>query len=131
MNYENKNSNYIINNHRLLPLFRKQSVIRQYVEKKDVILDKGNEDDETKHARNPVYIPLNCYYKQGYIYLNTFTDLGEIFITITNLETGEWWEYVNISNSELICIPTSSAIGNYMVKIVMENDGSYFGYFTL
>ena len=101
------------------------------VEKKDVILDKGNEDDETKHARNPVYIPLNCYYKQGYIYLNTFTDLGEIFITITNLETGEWWEYVNISNSELICILTSSAIGNYMVKIVTENDGSYFGYFTL
>ena len=101
------------------------------VEKKDVILDKGNEDDETKHARNPVYIPLNCYYKQGYIYLKTFTDVGEIFITITNLETGEWWEYVNISNSELICIPTSSAIGNYMVKIVTENDGSYFGYFTL
>lgn len=100
-------------------------------EKKDVVLDKGNEDDETKHARNPIYIPLTCYYIQGYIYLNTFTDLGEIFITITNLETGEWWEYVNISNSELICIPTSSAIGNYMVKIVTENDGSYFGYFTL
>lgn len=94
-------------------------------------MNKGNEDDETKHARTPVYIPLTCYYIQGYIYLNTLTDLGEIFITITNLETGEWWESVNSSNSGLICIPTSFAIGNYMVRIVTENDGSYFGYFTL
>lgn len=99
--------------------------------KTDIILEKGTEDDESKHARIPIYIPLTCYYMQGHIYLNTLEDLGEITITITNLETGELWESIYNSDYGLISIPTSSTNGNYMVRIVASNNDSYFGYYTL
>ena len=99
--------------------------------KTDITLVKGDVEDETKHARTPAYIPLVCYYMQGNIYVTALADLGEIQISITCLETGSFWESVNDSNSGTISIPVSSANGNYMIRIVTENNDSYFGYYNL
>lgn len=97
----------------------------------DIILEKGDLIDHTKNPRIPVYVPIICYYMQGNIYVTTLTDLGEIQISITCLETGSFWESVNDSNSGTISIPVSSANGNYMVRIVTANGDIYYGYYTI
>lgn len=99
--------------------------------KTDITLVKGDVEDETKHARTPAYIPLVCYYMQGNIYVTALSDLGEIQISITSLDTGSFWESISDSNSGTICVPASSANGNYMIRIVTENNDSYFGYYNL
>ena len=68
---------------------------------------------------------------QGNIYVTTLTDLGEIQISITCMETGSFWESINDSNSGTICVPASSANGNYMVRIVTANGDMYYGYYTI
>ena len=97
----------------------------------DIILEKGELTDHTKNPRIPVYVPITCYYMQGNIYVTTLTDLGEIQISITCLETGSFWESINDSNSGTICVPASSANGNYMVRIVTANGDMYYGYYTI
>lgn len=99
--------------------------------KTDLIIYKEEGNDPNKHARIPAYVPITCYYMQGNIYVTTLTDLGEIQISITCLETGRFWESISDSNSGTICVPASSANGNYMVRIVTENNDSYFGYYNL
>ncbi|MBR5205250.1 MAG: DUF3244 domain-containing protein [Bacteroidaceae bacterium] len=99
--------------------------------KTDIIIEKGEGDDTNKHARIPIYDPITCYYMKGNIYVTTLTDLGEIQISITCLETGSFWKSVNDSNSGTICVPTSSANGNYMVRIVTANGDVYYGYYNL
>ena len=68
---------------------------------------------------------------QGNIYVTALTDLGEIQISITCLETGSFWESINDSKSGTICVPASSANGNYMVRIVTANGDMYYGYYTI
>lgn len=97
----------------------------------DIILEKGSGVDNTKNPRIPIYVPITCHYIQGNIYVTTLTDLGEIQISITCLETGSFWESVNDSNSGTISIPVSSANGNYMVRIVTANGDMYYGYYTI
>lgn len=99
-------------------------------EKKDIVLIKGNADDQTEDERSILYIPLTCYYMQGNVYLTTSTDLGEMHITITNLETVNSFESTYGSTIGTICIPVSSANGNYMISIAINND-SYYGYYTI
>lgn len=97
----------------------------------DIIMEKGSGVDNTKNPRIPIYVPITCYYMQGNIYVTTLTDLGEIQISITCLETESFWESVNDSNSGTISIPVSSANGNYMVRIVTANGDMYYGYYTI
>ena len=97
----------------------------------DIILETGELTDHTKNPRIPIYIPITCYYMQGNIYVTALADLGEIQISITCLETGSNWESVNDSNSGTICVPASSANGNYMVRIVTANGDMYYGYYTI
>lgn len=99
--------------------------------KTDITLVKGDVEDETKHARTPTYIPLVCYYMQGNIYVTALSDLGEIQISITCLETGSFWESINDSKSGTISIPVSSVNGDYMVRIVTANGDIYYGYYTI
>lgn len=97
----------------------------------NIIMENGEADNTDKHARIPAYVPITCHYIQGNIYVTTLTDLGEIQISITCLETGSFWESINDSSLGTICVPASSANGNYMVRIVTENNDSYFGYYNL
>ena len=95
------------------------------------IIQDGYGDDPNKHARIPAYVPITCYYMQGNIYVTTLTDLGEIQISITCLETGSFWESINDSSLGTICVPASSANGNYMVRIDTANGDMYYGYYTI
>ena len=97
----------------------------------DIILETGELTDHTKNPRIPIYIPITCYYMQGNIYVTALADLGEIQISITSLDTGSFWESINDSSLGTICVPASSANGNYMVRIVTANGDMYYGYYTI
>ena len=97
----------------------------------DIILETGELTDHTKNPRIPIYIPITCYYMQGNIYVTALADLGEIQISITCLDTGSFWESINDSSLGTICVPASSANGNYMVRIVTANGDIYYGYYTI
>ena len=97
----------------------------------DIILETGELTDHTKNPRIPIYIPITCYYMQGNIYVTALSDLGEIQISITCLDTGSFWESINDSSLGTICVPASSANGNYMVRIVTANGDIYYGYYTI
>lgn len=97
----------------------------------DIILETGELTDHTKNPRIPIYIPITCYYMQGNIYVTALADLGEIQISITCLDTGSFWESINDSSLGTICVPASSANGNYMVRIVTANGDMYYGYYTI
>ena len=97
----------------------------------DIILETGELTDHTKNPRIPIYIPITCYYMQGNIYVTALADLGEIQISITCLDTGSFWESINDSSLGTICVPASSANGNYMVRIVTANGNMYYGYYTI
>ena len=97
----------------------------------DIILETGELTDHTKNPRIPIYIPITCYYMQGNIYVTALADLGEIQISITCLDTGSFWESINDSSLGTICVPASSANGNYMVRIVSANGDMYYGYYTI
>lgn len=99
--------------------------------KTDIIIENGEADNTDKHARIPAYVPITCHYIQGNIYVTTLTDLGEIQISITCLETGSFWESINDSSLGTICVPASSANGNYMVRIVTASGDMYYGYYTI
>ena len=99
-------------------------------EKKDIVLIKGDANDPPGDERSLVYIPVTCYYMQSNVYITTSTNLGEMHITITNVDTGNSLDYTYDSGLGIICIPVSSSNGNYMISIAINNN-SYYGYYTI
>ena len=99
--------------------------------KTDIVLVKGNADDETKHARIPTNLTLTCYYENGTVYLNVPFELGSVTLTVTNLATSEVWNYRQESGFGWIVLPTSQAQGSYMVEVKTEFQGDYIGYYNI
>lgn len=99
--------------------------------KTDIVLVKGNADDESKHARIPTNLVLTCYYENGSVYLNLPFELGSVTLTVTNLATSEVWNYRQESGFGWIVLPTSQAQGSYMVEVGTESNGEYIGYYNL
>ena len=99
--------------------------------KTDIVLVKGNADDESKHARIPTNLVLTCYYENGSVYLNVPFELGSVTLTVTNLATGEVWNYRQESGFGWIVLPTSQVQGNYMVEVGTESNGEYIGYYSI
>lgn len=99
--------------------------------KTDIVLVKGNADDESKHARIPTNLVLTCYYENGSVYLNVPFELGSVTLTVTNLATSEVWNYRQEFGFGWIVLPTSQVQGNYMVEVGTESNGEYIGYYNL
>lgn len=99
--------------------------------KTDIVLVKGNADDESKHARIPANLVFTCYYENGSVYLNVPFELGSVTLTVTNLATSEVWNYRQESGFGWIVLPTSQAQGSYMVEVGTESNGEYIGYYNL
>ncbi|MBQ8889091.1 MAG: hypothetical protein IJY59_06345 [Bacteroidaceae bacterium] len=73
----------------------------------------------------------NCYYESGVIYLNVPFEMGSVTLTVTNLATGETWNYRQESGFGWIVLPTSQSQDNYQVEVVTESSGEYIGYYNL
>ena len=100
-------------------------------QKEDVVLDEKKSWDKSEFPRSNNSIIWTCYYENGVIYLNVPFEIGSVTLTVTNLATGETWNYRQESGSGWIVLPTSQSQGNYQVEVVTESCGEYIGYYDL
>ena len=100
-------------------------------QKEDVVLDEKKSWDKSEFPRSNNSIIWTCYYENGVIYLNVPFEIGSVTLTVTNLATGESWNYRQESGTGWIVLPTSQSHGNYQVEVVTESSGEYIGYYDL
>ena len=90
----------------------------------NVKLEQGTSSNSNKYPRT--LIPITCVYVDGTVQLTILENLGEIELFVTNQTTGEQWSTVNNW-----VLQTSTASGVYLVEIVTENGGTYWGTYIL
>ena len=100
-------------------------------QKEDVVLDEKKSWDKSEFPRSNNSIIWTCYYENGVIYLNVPFEIGSVTLTVTNLATGESWNYRQESGTGWIVLPTSQSHGNYQVEVVTKSSGEYIGYYDL
>ena len=100
-------------------------------QKKDVILDEKESWNESESPRSLDRLIWTCYYENGMVYLNVLFEMGSVTLTVTNLATGESWNYRQESGTGWIVLPTSQSHGNYQVEVVTKSSGEYIGYYDL
>lgn len=80
----------------------------------------------------PVPIESYCYVMMNTIITNVFSDLGEIFLTVTNQSTGEvWYDTFDSGVQSQAATPISGTPGYYQVIYQIESGNMYYGYFIL
>lgn len=100
-------------------------------QKEGVVLDEKKSWDKSEFPRSNNSIIWTCYYENGVIYLNVPFELGSVTLTVTNLATGEVWNYRQESGLGWIVLPTSQAQDSYMVEVGTESNGEYIGYYSI
>ena len=100
-------------------------------QKEDIVLNETNVWNESDKPRSLDRLIWACYYENGFVYLNVPIELGSVTLTVTNLATGETWNYRQESGTGWIVLPTSQSQGNYQVEVVTESSGEYIGYYDL
>lgn len=100
-------------------------------QKKDIVLDKTDTWDESDKPRSLDRLIWTCYYENGGVYLNVPFEMGSVTLTVTNLVTGETWNYRQESGFGWIVLPATQSKGNYQVEVATESNGNYIGYYNL
>lgn len=102
----------------------------QTTENKSIIIKKGTPIEIPKiEPRTPVSII--CTYNDGTLHFTFYEDLGEVEITVIHSSMG------NVSVSEYdsdygcVVVPASSDSGSYLIEIITEDGGYYYGEYTL
>lgn len=99
--------------------------------KEDIVLNEKNSWENSDRPRSLDMLVLTCYYENGVVYLNVPLEMGSVTLTVTNLATGESWNFRQESGFGWITLPTSQSQGNYQVEVVTESNGNYIGYYNL
>ena len=99
--------------------------------KEDIVHNEKNSWENSDRPRSLDMLVLTCYYENGVVYLNVPLELGSVTLTVTNLATGESWNFRQESGFGWITLPTSQSQGNYQVEVVTESSGEYIGYYDL
>jgi hypothetical protein len=89
-------------------------------------------DPKTKPEPRPrsiVYIPVECYYSEGEIYISGEDSISGIEATVTNLSSNVSWSAE--SNNNYLQMSVSSASGDYYIVITLADGREYEGYYTL
>lgn len=80
----------------------------------------------------PVPIESYCYVMMNTIITNVFSDLGEIFLTVTNHSTGEAWYDTFDSGVQSQAVTRISGMpGYYEIIYTVESGEIYQGTFTI
>ena len=98
---------------------------------KDIALNEKKSWENSDKPRSLDKLNWTCYYENGFVYLNVPSGIGVVTLTVTNLTTGEVWNYRQDSGFGWIILPTAETQGNYMVEVGTESYGNYIGYYTL
>ena len=100
-------------------------------QKEDVVLDEKKSWENSEIPRSLDKLIWTCYYENGSVYLNVPFELGSVTLTVTNLATGEVWNYRQESGFGWIVLPTSQVQGCYMVEVGTQSNGEYIGYYAI
>ena len=100
-------------------------------QKENIVLDEKKSWENSERPRSLDKLIWTCYYENGSVYLNVPFELGSVTLTVTNLATGEVWNYRQESGFGWIVLPTSQAQGSYMVEVKTEFQGDYIGYYNI
>ncbi|MBR4922563.1 MAG: DUF3244 domain-containing protein [Bacteroidaceae bacterium] len=98
---------------------------------KDIALNEKKSWENSDKPRSLDKLNWTCYYENGFVYLNVPSGIGVVTLTVTNLTTGEVWNYRQDSGFGWIILATAETQGNYMVVVGTESYGNYIGYYTL
>ena len=79
--------------------------------------------------RSIVYIPVECYYSEGEIYISGEDSISGIEATVTNLSSNVSWSAE--SDNNYLQMSVSSASGDYYIIITLADGREYEGYYTL
>lgn len=100
-------------------------------QKEDVVLQEKDSWENSELPRSLDRLIWTCYYENGSVFLNVPFELGIVTLTVTNLATGEVWNYRQESGFGWIVLPTSQVQGYYQVEVETESNGEYIGYYIL
>ena len=96
-----------------------------------IVKKKDSEDVPKQRPRDLIQVPIACFYSNGSLFFTFMEDLGELEISVTNLDTGAeiFDEIDSFCGNALLEVPESS--GEYQIEITTENGDSYYGEYTL
>ena len=96
-----------------------------------IVKKKDSEDVPKQRPRDLIQVPIACFYSNGSLFFTFMEDLGELEISVTNLDTGTeiFDEIDSFCGNALLEVPESS--GEYQIEITTENGDSYYGEYTL
>ena len=96
-----------------------------------IVKKKDSEDVPKQRPRDLIQVPISCFYSEGTLFFTFMEDLGELEISVTNLDTGAeiFDEIDSFCGNALLEVPESS--GEYQIEITTENGDSYYGEYTL
>ena len=93
--------------------------------KEEIPLKKGNSEDYDKNTPR-TQIPFVCYYEDGFVSLEIWSNVGLTQLSVANQTTGEQWSVVNS-----LSLNVSTASGTYIVQILTEDGSIYYGTYSI
>src|SRR5574344_730840 len=79
--------------------------------------------------RSIVYIPVECYYSEGEIYISGDDNISGMEATVDDLSSNTQWNAD--SDDNCLQMTVSSASGDYYISITLTDGREYEGYYTL
>ena len=81
--------------------------------------------------RDLIQVPIACFYSDGSLFFTFMEDLGELEISVTNLDTGaEIIDEIDSFGGSAV-LEVSESSGEYQIEITTETGDSYYGEYTL
>ena len=96
-----------------------------------IVKKKDSEDVPKQRPRDLIQVPIACFYSNGSLFFTFMEDLGELEISVTNLDTGaEIIDEIDSFGGSAV-LEVSESSGEYQIEITTETGDSYYGEYTL
>lgn len=124
--------NLIITFISVLMLFFSSSTV-QGAEDKVIVIKPGSLTETTTPNRGPELVPISAYY-DGFtssVYVTFSMSIGDVDVSIINIDTGESIEETINAYSSIAIIPISGNPGLYCISFMLQSGVEYIGEFEL
>ena len=91
------------------------------------VLDNTTETE--REHRSQVYIPIQAFYDDftSSIYIQFLQSIGDVYIDVTNIDTGYNADFEVDSSLGTVILPISGESGLYDITFVLSEGGAYQG----
>ena len=87
-------------------------------------------------AKNRPHAPARRFFsafldtESSILFVNSLSDVGEVFAVIENIDAGEIFQYV-FDSSKTASLPLSCTCGEWSITLILNGGGEYIGHFYL